>query len=69
MSKCPFLTTTEEDVSCFKECVLYKWPDNDGKCPFKMVKKIKKFTMVDLYEYDAFRDDKESPISLIYGNI
>ena len=41
MLECPFLTTMEEEVECFKECDLHKWADNGGKCPFVELKEFK----------------------------
>lgn len=35
MEECPFLSTYENDIECFKECVLYNYKDTGGVCPFK----------------------------------
>ena len=45
MSKCPLLTTFEEEVECFKECELYKWSEIKIKCPFAELKNFKKKTL------------------------
>ncbi len=37
MEKCSFLSTYEEEVSCFKECPFYCNEENDSTCPFKSV--------------------------------
>ena len=34
MTECPFLTTYEEKIFCFDECVFSSWSEN-GECPFK----------------------------------
>lgn len=41
MSECPFLTTYENEVECFKECALYEWKENGGVCPFKNINEYK----------------------------
>jgi len=33
--ECPFLTTLDEEIKCFKECALYEYKNNEGICPFK----------------------------------
>lgn len=35
MEECPFLSTFESDVECFKECALYNYGGTGGICPFK----------------------------------
>lgn len=35
MEECPFLSTYDEYVECFKECAFYDCADNGGECPFK----------------------------------
>lgn len=66
MSQCPFLTTMEEEVDCFKECALYKWTDNGGKCPFVELKNFKPFTIKNISDYDLFNEDKTSPLRMLY---
>lgn len=68
MSKCPFLTTYEEEIECFKDCALYKWAENDNKCPFVELKNFKPIKIKNIYEYDLFKDDKTSPIGILYGD-
>lgn len=41
MMDCPFLSTYENDVECFKECPLYEWKGNNGVCPFKVLKECR----------------------------
>lgn len=67
MAKCPFLTTYEEEIECFKECSLYKWNENENKCPFVELKNFKSVVKKNIYDYDLFRDDKSSPISILYS--
>ncbi|NEU04891.1 hypothetical protein [Clostridium senegalense] len=67
MAKCPLLSTIDEDVECFKECDLYKWEGNDNKCPFIELKKSKK-ALKHICEYEAYKEDKTSPISILYSD-
>lgn len=66
MSQCPFLTTIEEEVDCFKECALYKWVDNEEKCPFVELKNFKPFTIKNISDYDLFNEDKTSTLRMLY---
>lgn len=34
MPDCPFLSTFDNDVECYKECPLYNYKENGGMCPF-----------------------------------
>ncbi|AWZ48096.1 hypothetical protein [Hathewaya limosa] len=51
MSRCPFLSTSKEEVGCFKECCFYEGSKGE-KCPFKQLDPIKKFRLKGLDEYD-----------------
>lgn len=33
MDRCPFLSSCDVEVECFKECAFYNY--NGGECPFK----------------------------------
>jgi len=66
MLQCPFLSTMEEDIECFKECELHKWASNGGKCPFVELKDFKPLIIKSISDYDIFNDDKESPLRLLY---
>ncbi|MGK0467954.1 MAG: hypothetical protein ACJAX4_003272 [Clostridium sp.] len=66
MLQCPFLTTTEEEVECFKECSLYRWADNGGNCPFLELKVFKPLIIKNHSDYDLFSKDKSSPLRLLY---
>lgn len=35
MSRCSFLSTSHNKVSCFNECPFYNYDDNNGACPFE----------------------------------
>lgn len=41
MEECPFLSTYESDVECFKECALYNYKGTGGICPFKKIASYK----------------------------
>ncbi|MCT8977334.1 hypothetical protein N4T77_12055 [Clostridium sp. CX1] len=41
MEECPFLSTYENDVECFKDCALYNYKGTGGICPFKNVPSYK----------------------------
>lgn len=32
--ECPFLSTYEKEIECFKKCALYNYKGNGGICPF-----------------------------------
>ncbi|MBW9169728.1 hypothetical protein [Clostridium estertheticum] len=66
MLQCPFLTTTEEEVECFKECDLHKWSDNGGKCPFVELKDFKPFIINNITDYDIFSEDGNSQLKSLY---
>mgnify|MGYP001574071274 FL=1 len=66
MLQCPFLTTMEEEVECFKECDLHKWSDNGGKCPFVELKDFKPFIIKNITDYDIFSEDRNSQLKSLY---
>lgn len=57
MSRCPFLSTYESKVGCFKECPFYNYEDTNGICPFKCLdtEKIwgKDFRYNDLFKSES----------------
>ncbi|MGG7162100.1 hypothetical protein [Clostridium ihumii] len=67
MTKCPLLSTIDEDVECFKECEFYNWEENGKKCPFLEVKRTKRLCK-HLCDYEAYKEDKTSPISILYSD-
>jgi hypothetical protein len=38
--ECPFLSTDEEEIECFKKCALYNYKGNGGICPFSNISHI-----------------------------
>lgn len=48
---CPFLSTYDNEVECFKDCALYNYKGNGGNCPFKNIAeyKINKLKDIELY--------------------
>lgn len=54
MPECPFLSTYESAVECYKECPLFSCKENGGKCPFKSLDfaKTNKFDDVELFEFE-----------------
>lgn len=53
MTECPFLSTYENVVECFKECALYEWKDTGGVCPFKNLTEYKLRNIGDLEEFSS----------------
>lgn len=66
MLPCPFLSTLEEEVECFKECDLNKWSDNGGKCPFVEMKDFKPLIIKSNTDYDIFNDEKNLQLKSLY---
>ena len=66
MVECPFLTTMDEDIDCFKECVLHKWTGNGGECPFVELENFKAITIKEISDYDSFNENKFSSLRLLY---
>ncbi|WP_246577905.1 hypothetical protein [Clostridium psychrophilum] len=64
--QCPFLSTTEENVECFKECDLHKWHDSAGECPFVELQNCKPLNIDNVFNYDFFGEDKSSPLRMLY---
>jgi len=51
MEKCSFLSTYEEEVSCFKGCPFYCNEESDSICPFKSVTGKSKHNIERLCKY------------------
>ena len=66
MLQCPFLSTMEEEVECFKECDLHKWSDNGGRCPFVEVKDYKPLIIKSNTDYDIFNNEKHLQFNSLY---
>ncbi|NLP27946.1 MAG: hypothetical protein GX370_04130 [Clostridia bacterium] len=59
MCQCPFLSTAEEKVTCFKECSFYEYEDDGSGCPFKKIKSIKSINIKDIIGLDGVYDREE----------
>ena len=59
MSQCPFLSTVEEKVSCFKECAFYEEECSAEGCPFRKVGIHKAFNIKELLSFDIDRGEDE----------
>lgn len=62
MCQCPFLSTAEEKVACYKECALFEYETSGEGCPFKKVKAVKLINIKDIISLDmnyVDDDDKE----------
>lgn len=35
MTECPFLSTYDNSIECFKECALYNYKATENTCPFQ----------------------------------
>jgi len=56
MPDCPFLSTFDNDVECYRECPLYNYKETGGRCPFTPFAETK--TNV-YHDYDAFKFEGE----------
>lgn len=61
MTECPFLSTYDNVVECFKECALYNYKENGGVCPFKS---LNDYSTTEKYD-DFIGDSEKSSISFI----
>lgn len=58
MDDCPFLSTYEKDVECFRGCALYEYKGTGGICPFKKFSQYSgiilrsRKDLIDFYEKD-----------------
>lgn len=68
MSKCPFLSTYENKVSCFTECPFYGCLETSERCPFKSVVKGKSIDTNIFYEYDLIKSESISFLDDLYEN-
>lgn len=66
MSICSFLSIDDECVECFNNCPFYEWTENDGECPFKHCSKVRNIEMNSFTDYNLFKEDKNSPFSILY---
>lgn len=51
MRECPFLSTYDSNVECFRDCALYNYKDNGGMCPF-----------TNLMEYNSIRSKSRNDL-------
>lgn len=49
--QCPFLSTAEEKVECFTECVFFEYEVAEG-CPFKKIKGNKNLSIKEILNID-----------------
>ncbi|KYH35004.1 hypothetical protein CLTEP_09970 [Clostridium tepidiprofundi DSM 19306] len=66
MDRCPFLSTQNEEVCCFKECVFYNCTEFDGVCPFKEINVTKECIYNKEYDCEMLLQDSDSLLSLLY---
>ncbi|MDP4088764.1 MAG: hypothetical protein Q8930_05775 [Bacillota bacterium] len=61
MCQCPFLSTVEEKITCFKECAFFQYEgcSNGEGCPFKKIKSGKPINIKDIIGIDFNYDDEE----------
>lgn len=58
MTPCSFLSTSEKEIECFKECAFYNWEENEGSCPFKNLTGNAMGKFKDLFGYELFNEDE-----------
>lgn len=59
MCQCPFLSTQEEKITCFKECALFEYEGNGDGCPFKKAKAVKTINIKEIVSLDLSYDNEE----------
>ncbi len=60
MNQCPFLSTVEEKIPCFKECGFFEFEGSNGDgCPFKKVKNTKSINIKEIISMDFNYDNEE----------
>lgn len=69
MKQCPFLSTGEEKVQCFKECAFFS--ENNDECPFENLKHDMGNVMelYDNYEKDTEAEDETILYFKRYGKV
>ena len=58
MSDCPFLSTFEEKIPCFEECVFNNYIEI-GECPFKKTSTSRGQKKNIVFEYDLLATDSD----------
>lgn len=51
MCQCPFWSTANHKVNCFKDCAFYSEKISE-ECPFKLYEDKHSFNIKDIFEYD-----------------
>ncbi len=62
MSQCPFWSTSDQKVNCYKECPFFiqkESIDEQDECPFKLLDVKHNFKIKDLLEYDIDKISNE----------
>lgn len=57
--ECPFLSTYDEEIECFKKCALYNYKGNGGICPFSNISHINTKPNVGGYIKDCYVEKNE----------
>lgn len=57
LSKCPFLSTNNNDVQCFDECTLHNWKENGNICPFENISDYRIVNKKDFIKFEAFSEE------------
>lgn len=52
MNQCPFLSSVEEKIPCFKECAFYEYETISEGCPFRKVKGHKSLNIKEFLNFD-----------------
>ncbi|GLC32126.1 hypothetical protein [Clostridium omnivorum] len=59
MSLCTFLSSNDNEVQCFEECVFFNWEENGGICPFKTLTGHRRAKTEEFYKYDDYEEEEE----------
>lgn len=62
MSKCPFLSSVDETITCFSECAFYEYEGNEEGCPFKSVKGQKKSFLKEILQFDFDKEEEDDEL-------
>lgn len=59
MTQCPFLTTLENKVECFKSCVFHEFEETNGECPFRTIAELSKSNVKSIYD-DYYVEEEDN---------
>lgn len=59
MCQCPFLSSSQEKVTCFAECAFYNYEGVENACPFKDVKGQKRFNFKEILKFDFDKPEED----------